>query len=90
MAQNFEQFSQSDSRLLTIKEAADFLRISRRSLFYLISNGRLQTVKLSPRTTRISLKELQRLTEATFVVPAIILSSFLEKMQTSIYTPSWL
>ena len=70
MAQNFEQFSQSDSRLLTIKEAADFLRISRRSLFYLISNGRLQTVKLSPRTTRISLKELQRLTEATFVAPA--------------------
>ena len=70
MAQNFEQFSQSDSRLLTIMEAADFLRISRRSLFYLISNGRLQTVKLSPRTTRISLKELQRLTEATFVAPA--------------------
>ena len=70
MAQNFEHFSQSDSRLLTIKEAADFLRISRRSLFYLISNGRLQTVKLSPRTTRISLKELQRLTEATFVAPA--------------------
>ena len=70
MAQNFEQFSQSESRLLTIKEAADFLRISRRSLFYLISNGRLQTVKLSPRTTRISLKELQRLTEATFVAPA--------------------
>ena len=70
MAQNFEQFSQSDSRLLTIKEAADFLRISRRSLFYLISNGRLQTIKLSPRTTRISLKELQRLTEATFVAPA--------------------
>ena len=70
MAQNFEQFSQSDSRLLTIKEAADFLRISRRSLFYLISNGRLQTVKLSPRTTRISLKELQRLTESTFVAPA--------------------
>ena len=70
MAQNFEQFSQSDSHLLTIKEAADFLRISRRSLFYLISNGRLQTVKLSPRTTRISLKELQRLTEATFVAPA--------------------
>ena len=70
MVQNFEQFSQSDSRLLTIKEAADFLRISRRSLFYLISNGILQTVKLSPRTTRISLKELQRLTEATFVAPA--------------------
>ena len=70
MAQNFEQFSQSDSRLLTIKEATDFLRISRRSLFYLISNGRLQTVKLSPRTTRISLKELQRLTESTFVASA--------------------
>ena len=70
MAQNFEQFSQSDSHLLTIKEAADFLRISRRSLFYLISNGRLQTVKLSPRMTRISLKELQRLTESTFVAPA--------------------
>ena len=70
MAQNFEQFSQSDSRLLTIREAADFLRISRRSLFYLISNGRLRAVKLSPRTTRISLKELQRLTEATFVAPA--------------------
>ena len=36
-------------------------------MFYLISNGRLQTVKLSSRMTRISLKELQRLTESTFV-----------------------
>ena len=76
MAQNFEQFSQSDSHLLTIKEAADFLRISRRSLFYLISNGRIQTVKLSPRMTRISLKELQRLTESTFVAPASPFPSF--------------
>ena len=70
MAQNFEQFSQSDSRLLTIKEAADFLRISRRSLFYLISKGRLQAVRLSPRMTRISLHELQRLTESAFVASA--------------------
>ncbi len=70
MAQNVKQFTQSDSHLLTIKEAADFLRISRRSLFYLISNGRLQAVRLSPRMTRISLDELQRLTEATFVAPA--------------------
>ena len=38
------KLSRPDSHLLTIKEAADFLRISRRSLFYLISNGRLQTV----------------------------------------------
>ena len=63
MAQAVNQFSQSDSHLLTIREAADFLRISRRSLFYLISNGRLQPVRLSPRMTRISLDELQRLTE---------------------------
>ena len=48
-----------DAALLTIKDAADFLRIRRRSLFYLISNGRLQAVKLSPRMTRISLDELQ-------------------------------
>ena len=70
MAQTVQQFTQSDSHLLTIKEAADFLRISRRSMFYLISGGRLQAVKLSPRMTRISLDELQRLTEVTFVAPA--------------------
>ena len=70
MAQTVKQFTQSDSHLLTIKEAADFLRISRRSLFYLISSGRLQAVRLSPRMTRISLNELQRLTEVSFVASA--------------------
>lgn len=70
MAQTVKQFTQSDSHLLTIKEAADFLRISRRSLFYLISKGRLQAVRLSPRITRISLHELQRLTESAFVASA--------------------
>ena len=70
MAQTVKQFTQSDSHLLTIKEAADFLRISRRSLFYLISKGRLQAVRLSPRMTRISLHELQRLTESAFVASA--------------------
>lgn len=58
-----ERFSQPTTSLLTIKEAADFLRISRRSVFYLISNGRIQTVKLSPRMTRIPLDEIIRLTE---------------------------
>ena len=70
MAQTVKQFTQSDSHLLTIKEAADFLRISRRSLFYLISKGRLQAVRLSPRMTRISLHELQQLTESAFVASA--------------------
>ena len=76
MAQTVKQFTQSDSHLLTIKEAADFLRISRRSLFYLISKGRLQAVRLSPRMTRISLHELQQLTESAFVASA---SSFTHK-----------
>ena len=70
MAQTGKQFTHSDAHLLTIKEAADFLRISRRSLFYLISKGRLQAVRLSPRMTRISLHELQRLTESAFVASA--------------------
>ena len=70
MAQAVNHFSQSDSHLLTIKETADFLRISRRSLFYLISNDRLQAIRLLPRMTRISLNELQRLTEALFVASA--------------------
>ena len=70
MAQTVKQFTQSDSHLLTINEAADFLRISRRSLFYLISKGRLQAVRLSPRMTRISLHELQQLTESAFVASA--------------------
>ena len=46
------------------------MRISRRSLFYLISKGRLQAVRLSPRMTRISLHELQQLTESAFVASA--------------------
>ena len=63
MAQVVNQFSQSDSRLLTIREAADFLRISRRTIFYLISKGVIPVVRLSARMTRIQLSELQKLTD---------------------------
>lgn len=56
-----ERLSQSTTLFLTIKEVAYLLRISRRSVFNLINVGKIQTVKLSSRMTRITINELLRL-----------------------------
>ena len=52
------------TQLFTIMEAAGYLRISRASIFRMIKNGRIQTIKLSPRMTRITLDELLKLAES--------------------------
>lgn len=49
------------NRFFTIAEAADFLRIGRTSMFGLIRNGTVQTVKLSSRMVRITLDQLLNL-----------------------------
>ena len=54
---------QCSTKFLTILEAAKFLRVSRRSIFNLIKKGKIQTIKLSTRMTRITLDELLRLAE---------------------------
>ena len=46
-------------------EAANFLRISRASIFRLINKGIIQTFKISTRMTRITLDELLRLAKAS-------------------------
>ena len=51
------------NRFFTIAEAADFLRIGRTSMFGLIRNGTVQTVKLSSRMVRITLDQLLKLAE---------------------------
>ena len=51
------------NRFFTIAEAADFLRIGRTSMFGLIRNGTVQTVKLSSRMVRITLDQLLNLAE---------------------------
>lgn len=51
------------NRFLTIAEAADFLRIGRTSMFGLIRNGTVQTIKLSSKMVRITLDQLLKLAE---------------------------
>ena len=58
-----ENLLHSQNQLLTIIEAAQFLRI-RASIFRLIKIGIIQTIKLTPRMTRISMSELLRLASA--------------------------
>jgi excisionase family DNA binding protein len=48
------------NRLLTLKEVADHLACSRRHVFFLIGQGRLRAVKLSPRATRVAASEVER------------------------------
>ena len=52
------------TQLFTIMEAADYLRISRASIFRMIKIGKIQTIKLSPRMTRITLEELLKMAES--------------------------
>lgn len=54
---------QCSTKFLTILEAAKFLRVSRRTIFNLIKKGKIQTIKLSTRMTRITLDELLKLAE---------------------------
>ena len=60
-----ELLTQTTTRMFTIMEAADYLRISRRTVFNLISNGRLKVIKFSTRMTRITLDELLKLAETS-------------------------
>ena len=52
------------TQFFTIMEAADYLRISRASIFRMIKIGKIQTIKLSQRMTRITLEELLKLAES--------------------------
>lgn len=52
----------ADHRLLTIKEACDYLRISRATLYRFINQGKLKPVKIGKRTL-IDKADLDRLIE---------------------------
>ena len=45
---------------LTVHEAAERLRVSPRTVWAWISQGRLDAIKLGPRTTRIPERSLER------------------------------
>ncbi len=51
-----------ERRLLTVKEACDYLRISKVSLYKLINQGKLKPVKIGKRTL-IDKADLDRLIE---------------------------
>lgn len=53
--------SNYESPLLTIDEAAKYLRIGRTSLYRLINNGQIETVKLLSRKQLIEQKVLDQL-----------------------------
>lgn len=55
---------QSTKQFLTVIEAAQILRISRRTVYNLINRGLIQTIRITPRMTRISMSELLRLVGA--------------------------
>jgi excisionase family DNA binding protein len=48
-------------RLYTIQEAADSLRVHRRTLLHWIRDGRVSAVRLTPGSVRITAAELERL-----------------------------
>ena len=52
--------SNYESPLLTIDEAANYLRIGRTSLYRLINNGQIETVKLLSRKQLIEQKVLDQ------------------------------
>ena len=57
---------QDSSRLLSVREVADRLRISTRSVHLLIRRGSLRAVRLGPRATRVKAAEVERyIREAT-------------------------
>lgn len=50
--------------LLTVKEAAEYLGLSRATIFKLLRNGQLARIKLGPQTTRLDLTDINRYIEA--------------------------
>lgn len=49
----------SDQQLLTVKEAASYLGVSESTVWKLLREGDLQSVKVLPTTTRITREALQ-------------------------------
>ena len=56
-----ERHQLSSQKFFTIQDAADYLRISKRSMYRLIQRGEIITVKIMSRMTRITLDELLKL-----------------------------
>ncbi|MCI7287288.1 MAG: helix-turn-helix domain-containing protein, partial [Parabacteroides sp.] len=50
-----ERHQLSSQKFFTIQDAADYLRISKRSMYRLIQRGEIITVKIMSRMTRITL-----------------------------------
>ena len=56
-----ERHQLSSQKFFTVQDAADYLRISKRSMYRLIQRGEIITVKIMSRMTRITLDELLKL-----------------------------
>ena len=56
-----ERHQLSSQKFFTVQEAADYLRISKRSMYRLIQRGEIITVKIMSKMTRITLDELLKL-----------------------------
>jgi len=48
-----------EKELLTIQEVADRFSVSRRTVYRLINDGKLSTIKISPKHVRISTLEVE-------------------------------
>jgi excisionase family DNA binding protein len=51
------------SELWSVARAAKFLDVSKKRIYQLIQQGRLESLKLSPRTTRVTRESVERLVE---------------------------
>ena len=49
--------------LLTVREAAEYLRVTEQTIRKMIASGELEAVRLSPRTTRVRLDALREAVE---------------------------
>jgi excisionase family DNA binding protein len=49
------------SELWSVARAAKFLDVSKKRVYQLIHQGRLESLKLSPRTTRVTRESVERL-----------------------------
>lgn len=73
-----QEFQGSPDRLLTVCEAADFLRLAPGTVFHLVSQKRLPVVRISSRCIRFSrnallrwIESLTQLAEAERGLPAL-------------------
>lgn len=56
-----ENLSRLAGNLLTVKEAMAILRLGRTRFYELVAEGKIQTIKLGQRSTRVKVESIEKL-----------------------------